>query len=379
MNVFKNKMFFTACATALIGASLVSPAFSAETIKIGVGGAHSGELASYGVPTLNAARLVAEEFNAKGGLLGKQVEIVAADDQCKPELASNAATSLISNDVVGVVGMICTGATMAALPIFNEANIVAISPSATAPVLTLGEGNDIFFRTIGHDFTQAQISAKFIGEQVKPKTIAFLHDNGEYGKGFADSVKENIENNYKDIEVVLYEAVTPGASDYSAVVRKLRREGADFLVWGGYLPEGSKIVNNIVELELDIPLLGPDGLKDPNFISTAGEASEGSYASGPADTSASPLSKKAFESHQAKYGSTPGAFFDNGYAAAHALMSAIEAANSTETAKIIEALQNVPVDTPVGKITFDENGDARGIDMSIYQVQNGVFVPVFTD
>ncbi len=379
MKVLKNKMFFTACATALLAVSLVNPAFSADTIKIGVGGAHSGELASYGVPTLNAVRLVAEEFNKNGGLLGKQVEVIAADDQCKPELASNAATNLISNEVVGVVGMICSGATMAALPIFNDAEIVVISPSATTPVLTLSGDNPMFFRTIGHDFTQAKISANFIGSKIKPKRIAFLHDNGEYGKGFADSVRENIEKNYKNIKVVLDEAVTPGASDYSAVVRKLRREKADFVVWGGYLPEASKIVNNMYELELDVPLLGPDGLKDPNFIVTAGEASEGSYASGPADTSATPLSKQALKAHQDKYGAAPGAFYDNGYSAAYALLSAIKSANSTDTDKIIEALRTVPVETPVGKITFDKQGDANGISMSIYQVKNGAFVPVFTE
>ncbi len=365
--------------SALVALAFTNPALAADTIKIGAGGAHSGELASYGLPTLNAINLVAEEFNAKGGLLGKKVEIINADDQCKPEVATNAATSLISQGVVVVVGMICSGATMAALPIFNNANIVVISPSATTPSLTLSGENKTFFRTIGHDFSQASVSAKFIGTKLKPKTIAYLHDNSDYGKGFAEAVKNTMEKDYKSTKTVLFEAVTPGASDYSAVVRKLRNVKADIVVWGGYLPEASKIVNNMLELDVDIPMLGPDGIKDPNFITTAGEASEGTYASGPADSSANALSKKATQAHQTKYKAEPGAFFDNGYAAAYALMSAIEKAGSTDTAKIMEALRNNEVETPIGKIKFDKNGDATGIGMSIYQIKGSAFTPVFTD
>ncbi|MDE7065247.1 MAG: ABC transporter substrate-binding protein, partial [Desulfovibrionaceae bacterium] len=84
-------------AAAAVLTLLATPAFAADTIKIGAPGAHSGDLASYGVPSLNAARLVVEEYNAKGGILGKQLEIVAQDDQCKPEMATNAATKLVSD------------------------------------------------------------------------------------------------------------------------------------------------------------------------------------------------------------------------------------------------------------------------------------------
>ncbi len=375
---FNKSMFFKVCSVAALMLTIANPVF-AETIKIGVGGAHSGELASYGIPSLNAARIAAEEFNAKGGLLGKQIEIVAADDQCKPELAPNAATSLLSEGVVAVMGMICSGATKAALPIFTEANIIAISPSATTPELTLSGNNPTFFRTIGHDLTQAEISAAFIAQEIKPKKLALLHDNGEYGKGFADSVRQNIEANYPEIEIVLFEAVTPGASDYSAVARKLRKEDAEFLVWGGYHPEASKLINNMRELEIEIPVLGPDGLKDDTFINAAGEVAEGVYASGPADTADDPISQAAAAAHQKAHNAAPGAFFYNAYAATVALLTAIENAGTTDTAKVIEALQNNDVATSVGTIKFDEKGDAKGISMSIYQVKDGNFSPVFTN
>ena len=95
--------------------AMTAPVHAADTIKIGVPGAHSGDLVSYGMPSLNAARIVADEYNAKGGILGKQIEIIAEDDQCKPELGTNAATKVLSEGAVAVMGSICSGATKADL------------------------------------------------------------------------------------------------------------------------------------------------------------------------------------------------------------------------------------------------------------------------
>ena len=113
---------------------LLSPssAISAETIRLGVPGAHTGDLAGYGTPALNAAKLVVEMYNAKGGINGKKVEIIQADDQCKPELSTNAATKLISEKVDVVMGHTCSGANKAALPLYEDKKIVSISPSATS-------------------------------------------------------------------------------------------------------------------------------------------------------------------------------------------------------------------------------------------------------
>lgn len=354
---------------------LVSPALAADTIKIGVAGAHSGELASYGLPSLNAARLVVDDFNAKGGLLGKQIELIAQDDQCKPEIATNAATRLISDGVSVVMGHICSGPTKATLPLYTDAKIISMSPSATTPSLTAPGANPYFFRTIANDDDQATISARFAMDKLGAKKIAILHDNGDYGKGYAETARNLITKEGK-AEVVLFEAVTPGANDYSSVVRKARQKGAEVLMWGGYYPEASKILGNMHSLDFFIPLIGPDGLKDKAFIQMAGPDAEGVYASGPKDTSLNPLSIAAAKAHQEKFGTPPGAFFDNAYAATYALMAAIQAAGSTEVDKIMDALHNNEVDTPVGRIKFDANGDALGVGMAMYQVKDGQHIEV---
>ncbi len=374
----KHKSFKKYCL-GLCGLLLSLPlsANAADTYKIGVGGAHTGELAAYGIPSLKAVELAADYINANGGLLGKKLEVVAADDQCKPELAPNAATSLLSNDVIGVIGMICSGATKAAVPIFTEADIILISPSATTPDLTLSGDNPYFLRTIGHDFIQGELAAQFIGSQLKPKKVAFLHDAGEYGKGYTETTRKKLEELYPNIEVVIFETITVGASDYSAAVRKLRRNGAEVLIYGGYHTEASKIINNMRDLGVEIPLIGSDSLKDMAYIETAGEASEGTYTSAPSDTSNLPTAKAVHKAHQEKFDIPMGVFGDNAYAAAIALANAINKAKTTDSDAVMKALQSEVVSTPIGEISFDTKGDAKGIGMTMFKVENGNFTPVF--
>ena len=359
-------------AAAAICAAAAAPALAADTIKIGVQGAHSGDLASYGVPSLNAVKIVVEKANAAGGVLGRKIEIIAQDDQCKPEMATNAATKLISDKAVAVVGPICSGPTKAALPLFQQANIIAISPAATTPGLTEDGKNPLFFRTVANDNAQAKLTSDFVLNKLKAKSVAYLHDNGDYGKGFADNNRAILEK--AGVKTVLFEAVTPDAVDFSAVVRKLRRAKPDILVFGGYQPVASKLIQQMRRDHLKVPLIGPDGVKDETFLKMTGKDSEGTYASYPKDTSALPEYKAAREAHVKAFGSEPGFGYYNAYAAAQCLLAAIEKAGSTDTAKLKAVLHSNLVDTPLGKITFNAKGDAAGMGLSIYQVKGGKFV-----
>lgn len=347
----------------------------ADTIKIGVAGAHTGELASYGLPTINAAKLVIDEVNAKGGINGKKVELLAEDDVCKPEVATNTATKLIAQNVDVVLGHICSGATKAALPLYNNAGILVISPSATNPALTQSGSYPNFFRTIAPDDAQAQVDVEFAINVLGYTKIAVIHDKGDYGKGFAEFAKKFIEESGK-AEVILFEGVTPGQPDYSAILNKVERSGAQTIIFGGYHPEASRIVGMMKKKKMDITFISDDGVKDITFIKVAGEAAEGAYASGPKDNGNNPLTKAALEAHKKAYDSDPGAFFDNAYAATMVLVNAIEKAQSTELEALKKVLQSEKVNTPVGNISFDEKGDAIGVGFSVYQVKDGTFVEV---
>jgi len=365
------KIFISVVLGILMCLFISGNGFAADTIKLGVAGAHSGDLAPYGLPSINAAKLVVKDINAKGGVLGKKVEILTEDDGCKPELATNTATKLVSEGVDVVMGHICSGATKAALGIYKDSKMICMSPSATNPDLTLSGDYPNFFRTIAHDDDQAQLQVKFATETLKVKSVAVLHDKGDYGKGLA--VLANKYFKKAGVTVKLFEGVTPNAVDYSAIVQKVKREKVDLVVWGGYHPEASKILMLMKKERMKTKFMGADGIKGDTIIKIAGKYAEGVYATGPEDVSSNPLAIAAKKAHQAEFKSDPGDFFYNAYAATLALLNAIEKAGSTDYEAVSKALKTEYVDTPLGNISFKENGDAKGVDFSVYQVENGAF------
>jgi len=362
-------------ATLFLSLFLIIPANAAETIKIGIAGSHSGDLASYGLPTVKAAELVVKDVNAKGGLLGRKVELVIEDEACKPELATNAATKLVSGKVVAVIGHICSGATKAALRTYKDANIITISPSATNPELTQSGQYPNFFRTIAPDDAQAKLVVDFALNTLKLKKIAVIHDKGDYGKGFAEYTKKYLDQSGK-AQVVLFEGITPGAVDYSAIVQKIKHSGADGVIYGGYHPEAASVIQQMRKKGMKTLFISDDGVKDQTFIKVAGKYAEGVYASGPRDTTKNPLAIAAIDAHKKAYGTEPGAFYLNAYSATIALLNAISKAKSTQYEAVSKALRTYKVDTPLGKISFNNKGDAIGVGFSMYQVKNGAYVEV---
>lgn len=369
------KTFTVAIVGLFLVFSLVGIGTAADTIKLGVAGPHSGDLASYGIPTVRAAEIIVKKVNAKGGVMGKQVELLVEDDVCKPEIATNTATKLVSEGADVVLGHICSGATKAALGIYKGAKKIAMSPSATNPALTQSGDYPNFYRTIASDDAQAQLEVDFALNNLKAKKIAVLHDKGDYGKGLAEFAKSYLEKDPR-ATVVLYEGVTPGAMDYSAIVQKIKQSGADAVIFGGYHPEASKIVSQMRKKKMKTAFVSDDGVKDDTFIKVAGQYAEGVYATGPKDLSSNAMYNEAVEEHRKAYGEDPGAFYPQAYAATLALLNAIEKAGSTDYDALRKALQTNDVETPLGKIRFDEKGDATGVGFSVYVVKNGKYVEV---
>ena len=365
------KMLTVACASAILAA----PVLAADTIKIGIAGPHTGDLAPYGLPSKEAAEMVAAEVNAKGGIQGKKIELMVADDQCKPEIATNVASKLVSEGVNIVMGHVCSGATKAALGIYKGAKIITISPSATNPPLTKSGEYPNFYRTIAPDDEQAKLAASFVVDKLGAKKIAILHDKGDYGKGFADFSKEAIEKSGK-AKIVMYDGIQPGAMDYSAVIQKLSKEKVDAVIFGGYHPEASKLLSLMNKKKIKLPFVGPDGLKGDGFLKIAGKDAEGVYATGPMDVTQYPLNAKARADYKAKYGKEPGTFFDQAYAATLAAVNAVKVAGSTDYEALGKALKSSVVETTIGKIKFDAKGDAEGVGFAVYQVKNGAFTEV---
>lgn len=370
------KSFLKALALALlIMVSFSAPAFSADTIKIGCGGVISGDLAPYGISAVRGVEIAIEDLNAKGGILGKKIELLVGDDVCKPEVAVNMATKLVSDGAQMIVGHVCSGATIAANKIYKDAGLIVVSSASTNDDLTLKGEHPNFFRTISYDGAQAALMTSFVKDTLKVKTVALIHDKGDYGKGQMELARKNFES-LGGVEVVLFEGVTTGAVDYSAIVQKIKRTKAQLTMWGGYHSDASKIVGMIKKKKVDTIFFGADGIIGDNFVQLAGEYSDGVYATGPNDTSNNPLYQEISAKHQAKYGEAPGTFFHNGYACVQALAAGAEKAGSLDYDKMRAAMFEIKIDSPLGPIGFDKNGDVIGAGFSVYQVQNGKYTQV---
>ncbi len=191
------------------------------TIKIGAGGVVSGDLAPYGISAVRGYELAIDDLNAKGGILGKNVELIIGDDVCKPEVAVNMAMKLVSDGAQMIVGHVCSGATIAANKIYKDAKLLVVSPASTNDGLTFSGENTNFFRTISYDGAQADLMTQIAIDQLKVKKVALIHDKGDYGRGQMELAKANFEKK-GGVEVVLFEGVTTGAVDYTAIVQKIR-------------------------------------------------------------------------------------------------------------------------------------------------------------
>ncbi len=370
------KSIFKAVAVAALGlAVFTAQGFAADTIKIGSAGVISGDLAAYGISALRGVEIAIDDINAAGGVLGKQLEIIPGDDVCKPEIAVNMATKLVSDGAQMIVGHVCSGSTIAANKIYKDAGLIVVSPASTADPLTLTGEHPNFFRTIAYDGAQAKLMTSFVKNELKAKKVALIHDKGDYGKGQMELAKAEFEA-MGGIEIVLFEGVTTGAVDYTAIVQKIKRSKSDVTMWGGYHSDASKIVQMLKKKRVKTTFFGGDGIIGDNFTTLAGKYAEGVYATGPNDTSSNPLYQELTAKHQKKYGEDPGTFFYNGYACVQALAAAAEKAGSLDFDALRAAMFDTKIDSPLGPIGFDKSGDVVGAGFSVYKVIDGKYTQV---
>jgi branched-chain amino acid transport system substrate-binding protein len=357
---------------------LASDQGNAEPFKIGFGGAILGNLASYGLSGYYGLEYAVLKTNAAGGLTGRPIEIVKEDDGCDPALASTAATKLAGSGVNVVLGHTCSGATNSALSVYGSAMLL-ISPSATELSLTDSGRNPYFFRTIMRDDAQANLMVEFVKKRGFKKA-AILHDKGDYGKALADWTKAGLDADPgQGVEVVLFEGITTGQVSYDAIISKLRDSEADVLLWGGYYADASKLATQMRDKNVNTIIVGADGLKNEEYVKMAGDAAEGTFATGPAEFSkgSSSAVDAALADHSKRYSEEIGPYFFYAVAAAEALFAAIEKAGGDADLTAIKThLQEDTVETVMGPVRFDAKGDIIGAKPKMFEIKSGQFVEV---
>jgi branched-chain amino acid transport system substrate-binding protein len=337
-----------------------------SVIKIGAAGQLTGAEAVFGADMLNGVKLAVEEWNAKGGVLGKKIEIVPGDDQAEPRQAVAVANKFVADGVVGVVGHFNSSCSIPASEVYNKAGIPQISHASTNPKLT-DQGFANVFRVCGRDDQQGKVAADYAVQKLKVKKVAIIHDKTTYGEGFANEFKKGLGNG---VQVVLFEGITKGEKDYSPVVTKIKSAAPDLVFFGGIYNEGGLLIKQYKAVGGTTPFIGGDGIMSEETVKIGGPATDGTYATFGPDTKEVASAKSFNDSYRKKYGE-PGVYSVYAYDAANILLQAIQKAGSNDSAKVIAAIKAIDYNGALGHIQFDAKGDVKESPYVIWKITAG--------
>ena len=341
-------------------------------IVIATAGPMTGQYASFGEQMANGAEMAAADLNAAGGLLGEDVELLIGDDACDPRQAVSVANEMVGEGVVFMAGHFCSGSSIPASQVYTEEGILQISPASTNPALT-DEGGDNVFRVCGRDDQQGSIAADFLATNFSDSNIAIVHDRTAYGKGLADATLASL--NDLGITEALYQAYTPGESDYSALVTRLNSENIDVLYVGGYHTEAGLMVRQMREQGMDTQLISGDALVTDEYWAITGDAGEGTLMTFGPDPRNFESAVELVERFRAE-GIEPEGYTLYTYAAIQVFAQAAEAAGTTDLEELIPTIQGGSFETVIGTLTFDDNGDIEQPAYVWYEWSGGNYAEV---
>jgi branched-chain amino acid transport system substrate-binding protein len=349
-----------------------SPSSAANEILIGELGSFTGPAKTFAVSTSNGIELAVENVNQSGGLLGRRVRIITADNHGNPVDSQTAVEKLITTDkVVAVLGEVASSRTMAAASVAQKYRIPMISPSSTNPRAT--NVGDYIFRVCFIDPFQGFIMAKFATNSLKLKNVAVLRDiRNDYSVGIADVFAENIRKTGGTIVDDL--AYSEGDTDFSPQLMRLKSRNVEAIFVPGYYAEAGLIAKQAREQGLTVPLLGVDGWDSPKLFAIGGAGLNGSYFSHHYSPDNPDSANQKFQAdYRNKYHETADSLAALGYDAANVLFDAIRRANSTDASMIRDWLaqtKNYPGIT--GSITIDPQRNASKPAV-VLQIQGGKF------
>ena len=340
-----------------------------DVIKIGIAGPMTGAQAKMGTDFRNGVTIAVEEWNSKGGILGKKIEMVIGDDQADPKQAVAVANKLINDGAVGIIGHFNSSCSIPASDVYNRSGIPMISPGSTNPQIT-ERGYRGVFRVCGRDDQQGKVAADFVKTKLKIKKVAIIHDKTTYGQGLADEFKKNLGG---DVEVVYYGGITQGDKDFKTVLTSIKDKKPEMIYFGGIYPETGLLVKQAREINVAVPFMSGDGSIDPKFVEIAGDkAAEGTYLTFSPDPKNIPAAKGFIEKYNAKFGEL-GPYSVYAYDAINILLTAIKEAGITDGKAIIEKLHSMEFSGALGKIKFTDKGDVTGSPYVIWITKNGKF------
>lgn len=375
----KRFIVFFGLIALLLGAGVAN---AADTIKIAVPSPYTGGAAAYGDNVKAGVEMKVEEVNAAGGINGKMIEAVYLDEQCDPKEAATVSQKIVMDEeIVAIVGHLCSSAHLAALPNYVRKGIAAVSPTATNVTISDKnkdrKGKAWSFRVVYRDDFQGAFLAKYAKNVMGLKNIAVFYENNDYGIGLKDAFVSTAKE--IGLGVAGEEAYVKGTTDFTPQLTALKQNKPDGLFISGYYNEGALIATQAKKLGMDVPKFGADGLDNGDYITLGKEAVENSYLTTPFLAEAASAEGKAFlEAFTKKYKRDSDYMSVNAYDAAGIIIDAIKAVGA-DRAKVQEYLAGLNTADKgfkgIGGLTyFNKDGDCQK-NAYVKMVKDGKFIP----
>ncbi len=338
----------------------------------------SGFQANGGQTILGGARLAAAEINRQGGLRGYRIVVRPLDDESDSDVAIERIDTIRAaldggEQVLGVIGHLNSGQTLAAMEYYKDMPLLVITPTASEQSLTT-RGYTNFFRVNANDAVQAAVDAQFLVEKLQAKRVAVIHNDTEYGKGLAASLARELES--RGGQVALQLEVKEGQARYSDEVAAVQTAQPDAIFYAGYEIETPYLRAELVDAGVSVPMLASDGAFLAATIDESGGRAEGMYVSAFAPSPRSVADAQWFEAYQAVEYRNPDTYSVNGYVGMQAMAEAAAKADSFERDKVAGALRSDTIPTLLDNLRFQADGDLVEPKIWIYQVVDGEFQQV---
>ncbi|CUA93126.1 branched-chain amino acid ABC transporter substrate-binding protein [Thiomonas bhubaneswarensis] len=340
----------------------IGTAYAEDTVTVTIGSASplSGPQASFGQDNANGVKMAIKDLNAQNIVIGgKKViwKVDAQDDQADPKQATTVAQKFVDEKVNGVVGHLNSGCTFPASRIYNNAGIPDITPSSTDPKISQ-QGFKTFFRIIANDNALGSGLANYAKTKLKATKVAVIDDRTAYGQGVADVFAKTAQKD--GMKVVDREYTNDKATDFSAILTKIKASNPDVIFYGGMYPQAGPLVRQMRQLGIKATLMGGDGICAPELGKLAGEAVAGTIcAEGGSPLSQMPGGEAWKKRYDAEFGAN--AFqlyspysYDGTMVLAHAMMKA----KSVDPKKYLPFIQNINYNGVTKKdIHFTKTGE----------------------
>ncbi|MBS4190764.1 branched-chain amino acid ABC transporter substrate-binding protein [Bacillus sp. FJAT-49705] len=362
-------LFLSACSSEGSSGGKKS---SSDEILVGVLLPVTGNNATDGKDMLNAMKMAAEKINNDGGVLGKKLKLEVADDACDPQTATTAANKLVSMKVTAVVGGYCSGSTLPASGVFNNANIPMIVAAANSSELP-AQGYESLFLINGLVPDQAKTGTDYFKDK-GAKNIVIIHDNSAYAKNLADFAQKSVEENGG--KVIGFEAINPEEKDFGSLMTKLKSLNPDGTYFTGYYAAGGLMLKQFKKKGVSGFFMVGDGSYSPDIIDIAGaDSADGLLVTATPTANFIPGADEFVKEYKSKYNDlSPGPFSALSYNGMNLLADALKRANSTSSEDLKKALKETKGFQGIGQvIEFNDQNSLNQSNFHVMKVVNGEF------